>query len=287
VGVSAILAVVLAVGAGTSIDLRFAEVAPARAVTAPWVRTLGARRAVLLIHGLKVHVFQDRAPYQAKFDSWQGSGSRLVKGLAPLADIFAAAYSQNAAVEDIAADPRWLGCIASIRAMGYSEIVLVGHSAGGIIARELVEDHPDCGCTKVVQVCSPNAGSSWANLYPAVVEGEVLFTHSLTKAERQRVTDGRSDRRIPSDLEFVCIVGNAEFYGDGLVSCGCQWPPDLQSQGMPARVVATAHPLAVRSAAGVTEIIQAVREQAPRWTAAQVAQARKRLLQKTEQSPRR
>jgi pimeloyl-ACP methyl ester carboxylesterase len=275
---------VLSLAAGSSIDLRFAEVAPARPQTASWARTLGARRAVVLIHGLKVHTLREGAPYQAKFDGWQAAGSRLVKGLAPLGDVYAAAYSQNATVEQIAADPRWLDCIASLRAMGYTEIVLVGHSAGGIIARELVEDHAECGCTKVVQVCAPNAGSSWANLYPAVVEGEMLFTRSLTKAERERVLESRADRRIPSDVEFVCIVGNVEIYGDGLVACSCQWPPDLQSQGVPAQLVASFHPLAVRSATGVAEIIQAVRDRAPRWTAAEVAQARKRLLQKTEQS---
>jgi pimeloyl-ACP methyl ester carboxylesterase len=274
----------MTLGAGPSIDLRFAEVAPARPDSASWVRTLGARRAVVLIHGLKVHTFREMAPYEAKFDSWQGSRSRLVSGLAPLGDIYAAAYSQNATVEQIAADPRWLVCFASLRAMGYSEIILVGHSAGGIIVRELVEDHPRCGCTKVVQVCAPNAGSSWANLYPAVVEAEMLFTRSLTKAERQHALESRADRHIPPDVEFVCIVGNIEVYGDGMVACSCQWPPDLQSQGVPVRLVAALHPLAVRTAPGVVEIIQAVREPAPRWTAAQVAQVRKRLLQKTEPS---
>ena len=283
-GVSALLAVTMTFGASASLDLRFAEVAPPRPETSSWVRTLGARRAVVLIHGLKVHVFRDRAPYQAKFDGWQEAGSRLVKGLAPLGDVYAAAYSQNTPIEDIAADPRWLSCVANLRDLGYSEIVLVGHSAGGIIARELVEDHPTCGCTKIVQVCAPNAGSWWANLYPAVVQGEMLFTRSLTKAERQHVLEDRADRHIPSEVEFVCIVGNLEVYGDGMVACSCQWPPDLQSQGVPARLVATAHPLAVRSAAGIAEIIQAVRERSPRWTAAQVAQARKRMLQKTEQS---
>jgi len=274
----------VALGVGASIDLRFAEVAPARPESATWVRTLGARRAVVLIHGLKVHTFRESAPYEAKFDTWQRPGSRLVNGLAPLGDVYAAAYSQNATLEEIAADPRWLRCIANLRATGYSEIILVGHSAGGIIARELVEDHPDCGCTKVVQVCAPNAGSSWAKLYPAVVEGEMLFTRSLTKGERQRVLESRADRHIPPDVEFVCIVGTVEIYGDGLVACSCQWPPDLQSQGVPAQLVASFHPLAVRSACGVVEIIQAVRDRSPRWTAAEVAQARKRLFQKSEQS---
>src|SRR5262249_36097126 len=123
--------------------------------------------------------------------------------------------------------------------------------------------------------------------YPAVVEGQMLFTRSLTKTERQRVLESRADRRIPADLEFVCIVGNVELYGDGLVACSCQWPPDLQNQGVPAQLVASFHPLAVRTANGVAEIIRAVRDGSPRWTAAQVAQARKRLFQKTEPSSTR
>jgi pimeloyl-ACP methyl ester carboxylesterase len=280
---SAVVVVALTLAAGSTIDFRIAEVSPERAESASWVRTPGARRAIILIHGLKVHAFFEHAPYEARFDSWQKPGSRLVKGLALLGDVYAAAYSQNVAVEKIAADARWLLCIASIHALGYQEIILVGHSAGGIIARELVEDHPQCGCTKVVQVCAPNGGSAWAEFYPGVVKGQTLFVRSLTSGEREQAREHRANRQIPTDVEFVCLVGSGEF----LVTHACQWPLDLQAQGIPARLVDTAHPLAVRSATGVGEIVHAVRDRVSRWNKSEVAEARKLLGLKSSDDIRR
>ena len=37
--------------------------------------------------------------------------------------------------------------IRRVRQLGYKEIILLGHSAGGVIVRQFVEDHPDAGVT--------------------------------------------------------------------------------------------------------------------------------------------
>jgi hypothetical protein len=140
-----------------------------------------------------------------------------------------------------------------------------------------VEDYPGAGVTKVVQVCAPNAGSGWAKLQ-AVPRNEKPFLQSLTKDERRRELRDRLDVSIPDDVEFVCVVGNGAVAGDGVVASRSQWSPDLQAQGIPAVTVAKDHLSMVRSAAGVAMIAELVRTPQPRWSPAQVAEARKAIL---------
>ena len=61
--------------------------------------------------------------------------SPLVKTLTADADVYSLAYGQNASVDDVAR-VRSLGQhITGLRAAGYSEVVLVGYSAGALLAR--------------------------------------------------------------------------------------------------------------------------------------------------------
>ncbi len=156
--------------------------------------------------------------------------------------------------------------------MGYRSVVVVGHSAGGIVARHFVEDDPDAGVTKVIQVSAPNGGSPWAT-WQIIQPKEADFLESLTKPVRRLAVAGRSDRRIPMHIEFACIVANGLVFGDGLVGTGSQWTADLQQQGIPVFALPTTHWQTVRIRSGAELIADLVRSPLPRWDAAHVAAA--------------
>jgi pimeloyl-ACP methyl ester carboxylesterase len=266
----------LAVGA-EPVEVQFVQVAPQERPAGEWRRSPGERRAVVLIQGLMPHPFNKDNVARPTLRDWQKPGSPLVKRLAADADVYAFAYGQTVAVDEIAGHPALWGGTLRLREMGYREVVAVGYSAGGVIARRLVEDYPDAGVTKVVQVCAPNAGSGWAKL-SAVRKSQKPFLESLTKEERRRELRSRLDVSIPDGVEFVCVVGTGAWTGDGVVSSRSQWSPDLQAQGIPAVAVPTDHLSMVRSAAGDEAIAELVRTPQPRWSPARVAAVRKALL---------
>jgi pimeloyl-ACP methyl ester carboxylesterase len=258
-------------------QVQFVQVAPHNEPMAEWRRCRGERRAVVLIQGLMVHPFSKENVERATLRDWQKPGSPLVRHLAAEGDVYAFAYAQNVAVDDIAAHPALAGGLARLREMGYREVVVVGYSAGGVIARQVVEDYPEVGVTKVVQVCAPNAGSGWAKL-SAVRKNQKPFLLSLTKEERRRELRSRLDVTIPEAVQFVCVVGTGGLSGDGVVSCRSQWSPDLQAQGIPAVTVSTDHLSMVRTSGGAERIAELVRTPQPRWSQRKVAEARKAIF---------
>jgi pimeloyl-ACP methyl ester carboxylesterase len=260
-----------------AVQTRFVAVAPAYDGACPFPRSAGRRRAVVLLHGLHPHPFSKERVRQPLFGTWQLPDSPLVRRLAGQADVFAFAYGQNAAVDEVAADPALADGVRLLRRLGYREVVLVGHSAGGVIARLFAEDHPDAGVTKVVQVCPPNGGSSWARL-PAVRADQRDFVDSLSKSARQRAALLRADKRLPGSVEFVCVMGTSPVGGDGVVQARCQWTEELQAQGVPAYPVRTTHWDAMRTPRVLDLIDAVVREPQPRWPEDQVAAARRQLL---------
>jgi pimeloyl-ACP methyl ester carboxylesterase len=260
-----------------AVQTQFVQVAPHEAPAGGWRRGPGERRAVVLIQGLLVRPFGKKEVERASLRDWQKPGSLLVRRLAAEADVYAFAYGQNVPVDAVAEQPALRDGVRRLREMGYRDVVLVGFSAGGVVARRLVEDCRDAGATKVVQVCAPNAGSGWAKL-PALPKNEKPFLHSLTKDERRRELRERLDVSIPDDVEFVCVVGNGALAGDGIVASRSQWSPDLQAQGIPAVTVPTDHLSMLRSPVGVATIAELVRAPQPRWSQAQVAAARKTIL---------
>jgi pimeloyl-ACP methyl ester carboxylesterase len=232
---------------------------------------------VILIPGLHLHPFSDSSVPRASFASWQRPGSPVVKALSLDADVFAFTYGQSVAVSEIAALPALCGSVRRLREAGYSDIVLVGFSAGGLVARQFVEDGPDAGVTKVVQVCAPNGGSSWAELKVSVRVSQRPFLESLTKEARLRWLAERRDRAVPTGVQFVCVIGTGLGSGDGLVSTRSAWPEDLQRQGIPAVTLRAQHLSAVRGEEGAKLIAELVRQDQPRWDAAQVDAMRRRL----------
>src|SRR5439155_3736271 len=99
-------------------------------------RSKGQSRAVVLLHGLDLRD-DGGDPAKPRFADWQGSTSSLVKKVSKHADIFAISYAQNTAIEEVAAFPELREAVAKVKTLGYDEVVLIGHSAGGILARHL------------------------------------------------------------------------------------------------------------------------------------------------------
>jgi pimeloyl-ACP methyl ester carboxylesterase len=271
------LACALFAPAAPKVESKFEQVAPAPAGEP--ARTPGRARAVVLIHGYRLHL-RDGSVGRAEFRPWQRSGSALVKELAADADVFSFAYGQNACLSDIVEHGRLVEDVARLRKLGYREIVLLGHSAGGLIARQFVEDNPGCGVTKVVQVCSPNGGCLSATL--TVPHSQEAFVRCLTTKGREQCLKERAGVTVPAGVQFVCFVGQGvgNVGGDGVVSCRCQWTADLQKQGIPAVALTVGHREAVRSLKSAHVLAELVRKEQPRWRPERVQKARKEILGK-------
>jgi hypothetical protein len=120
----------------------------------------------------------------------------------------------------------------------------------------------------------------------------------LTCQHRARCLEKRADKKIPPEVEFVCLVCRFDVElsaqlggdrakveasvmpppGDGCATCASQWTKDLRDQGIPAVRLEHTHSAVVRTKTGAETIRQLVREKQPRWDASKVAEARKKIL---------
>jgi len=124
----------------------FAQVAPGVIDGAPvFRRTPDRYRAVVLLHGLRPHPFRESSVTLADRSIWEEPSSPLVRRLGQESDVFAFSYGQNVSVGDVSAAPELAAGLRRLRALGYEQVVLVGYSAGALIAREFVEDDADAG----------------------------------------------------------------------------------------------------------------------------------------------
>lgn len=283
------------------VEVKLFQVSPSVA-NEKFHRSDNCRRAVVLIHGLKIHPLSARKVNAAALHGWQEAGSDLVRRLTPSCDVFALAYSQNSAIEEIAGARPLRQQLAKLKRLGYQEVVLVGNSAGGLVARQLAEDFPEIGITKVIQTGTPNTGSCWACGTIAVCAPQEVFLSSLTEAAREAFLTNRTKCRVPEQTEFVCLVGDlgpyrlagsvpvwpsykvafctqANPYGDGLVSAESQWPSDLRRQGIPMVKVNADHCEMMYCESAVDAIVKLVQTKQRRWSAAEVEQAEHELGQ--------
>jgi pimeloyl-ACP methyl ester carboxylesterase len=260
------------------VESKFEQVSPEPPPGKLMGRWPGQKRAIVLIHGLHVHPFSKDNVLKPLMRDWQKRDSKLVHELGGAGDIYAFAYAQDVQVDEVASGSSLGDDIRALRAQGYTEIVLIGHSAGGLIARQFVEDHPDAGVTRVIQVCAPNGGSSWAKLPAVVRKNQMVFLHSLTKEGRRLALDWRRDRQIPENVEFICVVGAGKKSGDGVVSREAQWPEDLQRQGIPVVMLDVTHPTAMRSQKSAEVIAKLAVTEVGRWQPEQVMAAKKVLF---------
>lgn len=250
------------------------QVAP---INVKWARSPNQPRAVLLIHGFHYHLRDSSVP-KAEFRPWQKADSALVKELSKNADVYVFAYGQNVTIDTIVKESKLTASIAELRKLGYKDIVLVGHSAGGLIARQFVEDHPDAGVTKVIQICAPNGGSPLASL--TAPKSQRIFMQCLTTESRKECLKMRADKKIPEQVQFVCVIAKQEKKAttDGVVPCLCQWTADLQTQGVPAVCVIGGHREVVRDSKLVPVISDLILDTPGRWKATRVEQAKKEFF---------
>jgi pimeloyl-ACP methyl ester carboxylesterase len=176
-------------------------------------------------------------------------------------------------VDRIAEVPALRLGVLRLKLLGYEDIVLLGHSAGGIIVRQFAEDHPDAGVTKVIQVCAPNGGSLFAKLN-LVAPSQRPFVASLTEAARQQTAQERGGKLLPKQVQCLCVVGFGTGSGDGVVACKCQWPEDLQAQGVPVARLKVLHWVVMASADSAKSLAGYVCQDHPRWSEDEVASAR-------------
>ena len=208
-------------------------------------RTKGRHCAVILLHGLDLRDDGSSAA-NARLVEWQGSTSPLVKAISPSADVFAIGYAQTKSVEEVVLLPELRDAIVKVKQLGYPQVVLLGHSAGGLVARHFVEEHPGAGVTKVIQVASPNGGATLAccavRLHQ-VPRDQRAFVESLSPQHREALLKSRQDKKIPAVIEFVTVVACAspKAKGDRVINRQCQWTADLQQQGIPCASVQATH----------------------------------------------
>ncbi len=227
----------------------------------------GTRNAVVLVHGLRASTVLDQHAHELWPHDWQRPESTLVQALAADADVYAVTYTQDAAVHDIARSAVFLEAMGGLPMGAYDDVVLVGHSAGGLLSRWFVEDHPDSGITGVIQLCTPNNGSEWARLYELGRLSHEIFIASLSD---RNVSDGREGKRVPEGVDFLVAICDGAALGDGVVTDQAQWPETLRRQGIAAVQVPALHFTATRGRLMAARISAWVRDEHPRLTPEEV-----------------
>ncbi len=233
-------------------------------------------RAVLLIPGLKIHPFRPVLATRPELNDWQLPAGELVRGLAKDFDVFAFGYAQTVPLDAVAHAPGLRDAVARIKAAGYKEIVLIGHSAGAVIARLFSERYPDAGARKVIAVAGPHAGAELANVKIGYSKAQAPFIQSLAPGARAEAGGVRK----PNDtLEMACVVCKIKrLEGDGLVSLGSQWPRECQRCGVPAVLATVSHFDAMLNPTSTRAIAALAREKVTRWGPGEVEKARKVLF---------
>ncbi len=236
-------------------------------------------RAVVLLHGLLPRVWHPNRAEKPEAHDWQIKGGRLVKALADGADVYGFSYAQTRSVDEVAYSRGFRDGIAAIIAAGYKEVVLVGHSAGGLVARRFVETFPDAGVTKVIAVGTPFAGSGWANLPGFTLpKTQLAFIQSLAPDYREGCVKDRKVK-LPANVEFACVVCKVNRSdGDTVVSLKSQWPEDLQAQGVPVVMATCGHLEAMTSEAVAKEVGKLLGGKILTWDEDKTSQARRYLF---------
>ena len=236
-------------------------------------------KAVVFLHGLQPHVFHPEKATKPQVHDWQEPGGVLVKQLSEDFDIFGFSYAQMQSVDSITLSRGLRTGINALKTAEYNEIVLIGHSAGAIIAREFTECFPNDGITKVIAVSGPHEGSGWARLPTFTLpKTQVAFINSLLPDVRIALRKERS-AKLPKSLEFCCVITKWNRTDhDTVVSLRSQWPPDLQDQGIPAVLASCNHFDVMTNEAAIKSITELAKGKVVRWKTEQTELAQQKLF---------
>lgn len=235
-------------------------------------------RAVVLIHGLLPRPIHPSRAEKPDPHSWQEPQGELVSRLAETNDVFGVSYAQTLPVETSGLARGMREAIRALKKQGYNEIVLVGHSAGGLLARHFVETFPESGVTKLITVATPHAGSGWTkvpgSLWP---KSQIAFIRSLSEEYREETL--KLGAGLPNPVAACCIVCKLpRLSSDAMVPVASQWPEDWRRQGVPAVLVRSNHFEAMTGVEPAKAIVEVVNGKLARWTAKEVEQAERVLL---------
>ncbi len=230
-------------------------------------------KAVFLVHGLMLHPIRQEKALKTELHDWQYAKSGLTQALAAEFDVYAFSYAQTTVLDVVASTPGMRGHIQKLRRAGYKEIVLIGHSAGGIVSRQFAERFPESGVTKVIEVAAPNFGSDLATINVGLPKPQVQFIKSLARPVRTAIS--LDSPKLRRDLEICCVVCKlGGLQNDTMVALDSQWSTDLQKQGVPAMLVVINHFDAMKGPHAVQTISTLAKEKLVRWTSAEVEQGR-------------
>jgi pimeloyl-ACP methyl ester carboxylesterase len=265
---------------GTALPTELWQVAPDRSGKAwePPATASAKTRAVVLIHGLHIHPLHPSKALLPLRGTWQEPQSTLVQTLANDSDVFSFSYAQTIPIDDVAESQGLRDAVAKLRKAGYKEIVLVGHSAGGIVARQFFEHYPNAGVTKVIAVASPFAGAEAATLKVGYPKVQAALVKSLTPESRMEATKANT-HVLGKDAQIVCVVCKLKRgETDRLVQTRSQWSEELQRLGVPAVLSNVNHFEAMQNPDTAQIIAELVRQKLTRWSPEEVEKARKILF---------
>jgi pimeloyl-ACP methyl ester carboxylesterase len=110
---------------------------------------------VLLLHGVLCNA-----------GVWHGMRRRLAaRGIAP---IYALSYGPPLASIDLFADQAAAKIDAILAATGAAQVVIVGHSMGGLVARAYLGRYGGAKVRRIITIGTPHAGSVMAHMFPGV-----------------------------------------------------------------------------------------------------------------------
>ena len=243
-------------------------------------------KAAILIHGMRLYPFRPHRAMIPQRHEFQEPDADLPRSLAATFDVFSFAYAQTLPVDGYAHAPGLRIAVERLRKIGYAEIVLIGHSCGGVISRQFVETYPDAGITKVIQVASPNLGSDLAIVKTGYHKIQSPIVESCIPAVRKAMVQ-QTRKLIPPKVEFATVVCKIPgFDGDVLVWTDAAWPDDLQRQGIPVALVGNDHFTAMEAPPSVKVILELAREKLTRWSPEDVEKARN-VIFRLEKKPRK
>jgi pimeloyl-ACP methyl ester carboxylesterase len=229
-------------------------------------------RAAILLPGLYPHPLRPEKALEPELHEWMEPDSHLVTNLGKDMDLYAFGYAQTIPLDGVSLSFGLRVTVQRLRAVGYQEIIMIGHSAGGIIARQFVEHYPREGIAKIIQISAPNYGSDLADLKFGLPRTQVAFIKSIAPGPRTECTH----LPIPNGVQFVCVVCKyPRLANDLMVGLDSQWPADLRKQGIPASLVQVNHIDAPKSATSTAVIADLAREPLVRWSPDQTAAAEK------------